>query len=192
MDSRRLEGDEVTVSPQVLSDMISLVANVTVPAAVIATWTPRERNEAAGWASAEHLSASDNAVKRLPLPLLVARAVDIASSPAVAQLAVEGWVLHKERLEYGSGEAVMDAPQVAQEAITGLLVLLGDEQRPATWQARARAILGAHPEGVTPADLMALLGGSGPARDELHQWLEAGWADGTLGHPRGSTWTLKR
>jgi hypothetical protein len=122
------------LEPQVLADMISLVTGGMIPSGVIATWTPHEREEAAEWAAGEHLSASDNTgVRRVPRPEFVRRAVEITQSPAVAQLAVEAWALHKEDLEHGGAWDDQDhrelaTRQAAQDAITGLLVLLRERQ----------------------------------------------------------------
>jgi hypothetical protein len=189
------ENQAEEMTPEVLRDLISLVSEVMIPAGVIASWTAQEQEWAGEWAAAEHLNASDSTgIRRQPKPACVSLAEELTANPAMAQLAVENWSIYMTQLQgsqrhipYGES-ASLDA---ARRAITGLLVLLGDE-RPATWQAKAKTILGAHPEGVTPADLMALLGRTGPARDELHQWLEDGWSNGTLGHPRGGTWALKR
>jgi hypothetical protein len=192
MAIRRLEGDEVTVSPQVLSDMLSLVLGGTgIPAPVVATWTPREREEAAGWAAAEHLSASDNPVRRLEMPELVRRSAEICASPAMAQLVVESWAQHKERAEHGGHQD--DGERAAQDAITGLLVLF--EGRPPAgerpvWQDAAVGIMWRHPEGMTGADLAAMLGSSCPPREDLDAWLLDGERSGLLARPSKQTWKL--
>jgi len=126
----REDGEEVT--PQVLSDLLSLTASTVIPPEVIATWTSREREEAVAWAAAEHLSASDNPVKRLSQPGFVQRTAEICASPALAQLAAESWTGYLDLLRQsepgvrpteflnGAGEAA----EIARDAITGLLVLL--------------------------------------------------------------------
>jgi hypothetical protein len=63
-----MEDAEEELAPEVLRDML-LLAGITIPVAVIiADWTPDQRREAATWAAAEHLNASDNDVERLPRP----------------------------------------------------------------------------------------------------------------------------
>jgi hypothetical protein len=129
--------EEAEASPEVIGDLITLATGVIIPGQVIATWTPRERDTAVRWASAEHLHASDNiGVRRLPQPELVRRAIELAQSPALAQLAAEAWVTAKERLENSTAACAEDLLEdteplvtTAQDAITGLLVLLG-ERRP--------------------------------------------------------------
>lgn len=121
--------DDGEVTPEVLADIICLANGVMIPPEVIATWTTAERDQALRWASAEHLHASDHhAVKRVAEPGFVARAAELTSSPALAQLAVEAWVRAKEELEHGwAGESLVDV-RAAQDAITGLLVLLRNRQ----------------------------------------------------------------
>jgi hypothetical protein len=121
--------DDGEVTPEVLADIISLANGVMIPPEVVATWTPAERELALKWASAEHLHASDHhAVRRVPEPGFVTRAEELTSSPALAQLAVEAWVRAKEELEHGwAGESLVDV-RAAQDAITGLLVLLRNRQ----------------------------------------------------------------
>lgn len=128
---RRHTDDEVT--PEALAGMISLAAGVMIPAEVIATWTPADREDAAAWASGEHLIASDNpGIKRVPQPEMVARAVAIVQNPAMAQLAVEGWLRAKADVEGGgftSWDIAADTlTRAGQDAITGLLVLLRERQ----------------------------------------------------------------
>lgn len=195
MIAKRLEGDEVTVSPQVLADLIGTVTGMMIPAGVIATWTPRERELAAGWAGAEHLAASDNAgIERTEMPDLVALATGVAASPATAQLAAEGWMLHKERLERGEGswgdqdERELETQRAAEAAITGLLVLL-DEKQP-SWRQEALLLLGQHPEGVRQIDLFALLGRSVPSQHALDTWLAAGQAMGVLTQVSPGVWAV--
>lgn len=53
------QGNDDPVPPHVLSDILLLV-NVTVSASEIATWSAEQVQAAADWASAVHLSASDN------------------------------------------------------------------------------------------------------------------------------------
>ena len=131
--SAREDGEALT--PQVLSDLLSLTEGAAVPPEVIATWTEREREQAAAWAVSEHLHASDHPdVARLVIPPFVARTAEICASPALAQLAVEAWTRHREAI------AVHDDPEKpwadnvaagkAQDAITALLVLLKGAGRP--------------------------------------------------------------
>lgn len=185
------EAEEAETSPEVLADILSLTTSVMIPAGVIATWTRAERERAVEWAAAEHLEASDNdEVKRVPQPGFVKRATEIARSPVMAQLAVEAWTQYRERGEFSSGWA--DVYNVAQDAVTGLLVLLGDRQPPAAtaWQQRALSALAQHPEGLPSADLMALSGQHGPSSEALHTWLRDGEASGTLEHSGYRTWKL--
>jgi hypothetical protein len=51
----------------VLQDLL-LVAGARVPLSAVRNWTAAEYRAAQEWAAAEHLSASDNPVKRLPKP----------------------------------------------------------------------------------------------------------------------------
>lgn len=133
----RLPGGDGELTPEVIADIVCLASGTVIPAQVIATWTPAERELAVQWASAEHLSASDNEdVKRIPEPGFVTRTAEICASPAMAQLAVESWVQYLEVLHQsepgirsaehlnGAGEAA----EAAREAITGLLVLLRERQ----------------------------------------------------------------
>jgi len=197
------EAEKTETIPEVLADILSLVAGVMIPAEVIATWTTQEREQAAKWAAAEHLHASDNDVRRIPQPLFVARAADICASPAMAQIAVESWVMAKEKLESSGAACAEDLledteplVQAAQDAITGLLVLLKSqpqEDRRLRWQEIALENLAKHPEGLRAAELMALSGRHGPSsREVLHAWLQEGEASGTLEHAGFRTWRLKK
>jgi len=120
--------DGEAVTPQVLSDLMSLAGGTVIPPEVIATWTDGEREQAAQWAAAEHLSASDNPVIRVPQPEVVRRAAEICASPALAQLAVESWRDAGRRLEESGftfdDESAHALAVAGQDAITGLLVLL--------------------------------------------------------------------
>lgn len=202
MIARRLEGDEPAVSPQVLSDMLSLVlGGKSIPPSVVATWTPRERETAAEWAAAEHLGASDSPVQRLEKPELVRRSAEICASPAVAQLVTEAWALHKERLEHGGYWDDQDArelatQQAAQDAITGLLVLLdGDSRRQEAgrlaWRETAGRALRMHPGGLRTVDLMAMLGTGCPSAEALETWLRGQEATGAIAWGPGRGWRLK-
>jgi hypothetical protein len=180
---------------QVVSDLISLVNGVMIPPGVIATWTPAEREEAARWASGEHLAASDNTgVRRTEQPGFVALATGITANPALAQLAVEGWAQHKQLLEEGGDFDDQDARELAtaeaaQAAITGLLVLL--ESRAPAWQAQAARLLRDHREGIRTIDLFALLGRAVPSKEALDRWLVAGEDAGTLEEMLPGTWRAR-
>lgn len=191
------EETETETTPKVLADMISLVTGVTIPAAVIATWTPREREDAAAWASAEHLSASGNeGVQRAEQPELVSLALGLTASPALAQLAVEGWLQAKERMESGQfpawDEMADDLVRAAQAAVTGLIVLLGParQDEAPTWQHRALHVLGRHPGGIRAVDLFALLGQSVPSQRALDEWLAHGHDMGVLVQVADETWAV--
>jgi hypothetical protein len=138
-----LAGD---ASPEVIADILGLAARV-IPPEVIATWTPAERERAAGWASAENFSADGNLAQRVPEPPFLARAAEICASPTLAQLAVEAWTARLTHLEggehpgaelhYEHGITMM----TARDAITGLLVLLRDRQpSPAGFDGRLTVI----------------------------------------------------
>lgn len=118
---RPADGEDDGLSPQVMSDLLSLVEETVIPPEVIATWTPAERVLAAKWAGAEYGNASDVPVKRLPEPGFVTRAAEICGSPALAQLAVEAWTGRPSQFDY------MDNPEklaaMAQDALTGLIVI---------------------------------------------------------------------
>lgn len=126
------QGEETPL--QVVADLISL-AGLSVPQEVIATWTRGEREVAAAWAASEHLTASDNTgIARRAVPPYVARASEICASPAQAQLALEAWARCKEDLVHApAGSSVPDrldaTARAAQDAITGLLSLLGGGER---------------------------------------------------------------
>lgn len=61
--------DTNTISGAFLRDMLLLTGITIPPAVIIEDWTPAQRHEAAMWAAAEHLHASDNDdVERLPKP----------------------------------------------------------------------------------------------------------------------------
>lgn len=65
-------GAEYTPDAITVRDLLML-ASVPVPVAAIGGWTAEQRREAAEWAAAEHLHASDNdGVRRLPVPAHVA------------------------------------------------------------------------------------------------------------------------
>jgi hypothetical protein len=187
------EASENDLHPQVTSDLLSLVMQPAIPAEVIATWTPREREEAARWASAGHLAASDNfRVKRLPQPGFVARAAEICGSPAKAQLAVEAWTQYRERGEFSAGW--QDVYEVAQDAVTGLLALLGSRPAPGTavpWRRAVLEVLRANPEGMRMVDLMGLLGTACPPQEVLEDWLARGHADGWVRRPGADSWALE-
>jgi hypothetical protein len=185
VDIKSVNGQVPGESPQVVSDLISLVTNMVIPVAVVATWTAAEREEAARWAGGEHLHASDNTgVKRTEQPEFVSLALGMTGNPALAQLAVEGWVNQREL----AGAAPDD---MAQAAITGLLILLGDERPMMTWQAKAKAILGAHPGGVRPSEVSVLLGRGGPSQEALDEWLTAGEDAGAFETVLPDTWRLR-
>jgi hypothetical protein len=125
------DGDDP--SPQLIAGLLLLVLDAPgIPAEVIATWTPAEREQAVKWVSAEHLSASDNDdVERVPQPGFVTRAAEICANPVIAQLAVEAWLRHREEIALSadatSSWAASVAAARAQSAIAGLLVLLKDK-----------------------------------------------------------------
>jgi hypothetical protein len=58
---------EVELTAGNLADLLSLVG-VSCDPQVIERWTDEQRKQAAQWAAAEHLNASDNDVDRLPKP----------------------------------------------------------------------------------------------------------------------------
>jgi hypothetical protein len=186
---------ESETRPEVLADLLILAGGTVIPARVIATWTPQEREEAVAWAAAEHLSASDNPVVRPPQPPFVLRAAEICASPALAQLAVEAWTAHREVLRYAAAAGEDGATErFAQDAVTGLLVLLGPSRRAArpSWQEAALKDLALHPEGLSAAEIMALGGQHGPSsREELHEWLRAREEDGTVEAIGFKNWRLK-
>ena len=194
-----METEETETRPEVLADILSLVAGVMIPAEVIATWTTAERKDACEWAAAEHLHASDNDdVQRVPQPLFVHRAAEVCGNPAMAQIAVESWLTCKEMVRSPGllEDPAESAIAGAQMAITGLLVLLKgqpQEDRRLRWQEAALENLAKHPEGLSAAELMALSGRHGPSsREVLHAWLCAGEASGTLEHAGFRTWRLKK
>jgi hypothetical protein len=120
-EPRPADGEDDGLSPQVMSDLLSLVEETVIPPEVIATWTPAERVLAARWAGAEYGNASDVPVRRLPEPGFVTRAAEICGSPALAQLAVEAWTGRPSAHDYAESPEKLAA--MAQEAITGLIVL---------------------------------------------------------------------
>jgi hypothetical protein len=67
-ESSNAEPDEDDLSPEIVYDLMGLAANDVAPLAVVRTWTPEQLRAAAVWASAEHLSASDNPVQRVERP----------------------------------------------------------------------------------------------------------------------------
>lgn len=182
-------------SPQVLSDLLSLTEAGIIPPGVIATWTMSERERAAAWAAAEHLHASDNDdVPRSPVPGCVMEAAELAASPAMAQLAVESWTAHLEAVERSRRPISSDLSNVLEagrRAITGLLILAEAAGQRGGWHARATTVLAEHPEGMSTADLMMLLGTGGPSREALEAWLGAGEAEGRIEHPGYATWRLR-
>ena len=185
--------EETEVTPQTLADIITLTGTV-IPAAVIATWTQREQDQALDWAAAEHLHASDNAgVKRVPEPPLVTEACGIVHSAALAQLAVEDWVAAKRQCEQDDwanwDECATRLLGAGQRAITGLLVLLESKAPP--WQEQAARLLRDHREGVRTIDLFALLGRTVPSREALARWLRAGEDAGTLEEMLPDTWRAR-
>jgi hypothetical protein len=135
--------DGEAVTPQVLSDLMPLAGGTVIPPEVIATWTDGEREQAASWASAEHLSASDHPVIRVPQPEVVRRAAEICASPALAQLAVESWRDAGNRLEQSGftfdDESAHALAVAGQDAITGLLVLLRTAGQPGQFSSEQMA-----------------------------------------------------
>jgi hypothetical protein len=72
----------------VLYDMLSLVMDNPPPPDVLATWTDEECKEVEDWAGIEHLYASDNYIKRKPMPEVLQRwqnSVDARSRNANAR-----------------------------------------------------------------------------------------------------------
>lgn len=60
-------GDEAATPVAVIYDLLT-VAGVSVTPGCVEDWTGEQREQAARWAAAEHLHASDNSVWRLPVP----------------------------------------------------------------------------------------------------------------------------
>lgn len=116
------EAKDDAMSPQVLSDLLLLVSSQPIPPEVIALWTVDEREVAGQWAAAEHLSASDNPVKRMPKPNHVERAEEICASPVQAQLALEAWAGRNSESAWMMNPA--SVARMAREALTGLVVLM--------------------------------------------------------------------
>lgn len=190
-------------SPEALRDLIGVAAGVMIPGPVIATWTPAERRAAEQWAASEHLRASDNTgIAPRPYPRLVQEAVVLAANPGMAQLAVEAWMQRKESIErelsargeQGSvhagyaGSMHQETANIAQAAITGLLVLLDGEAGAVSPWVKALAILGSHPEGIAAKELSVLLGKDAPGQEALDGWLEEGIAAGTFKRFGGRVW----
>lgn len=181
MKQARSEEPQEELSPELLADLISLTGTV-IPAGVIATWTERERAQAAEWASAVHLSASDNTGVRWPAkPPVVLAAEEVAANPAVAQILVEQWTAlleHAERApEVYAGRGAQAVMGTARAAVTALLVLAEPGSR---WQGQALRVLREHHGGLREVDLFALLGRAAPPRQELSGWLVAGEDAGTV------------
>lgn len=60
------------INPSTLRDILGLVLPRPVPIKTIKTWTCGQYLQAEEWASLEHLAASDNPVKRKPMPAFLA------------------------------------------------------------------------------------------------------------------------
>lgn len=194
------EDDDEEATPQVISDIISLVAKPVIPPAVIATWTRAEREQAVAWAGGNHLAASGNTgVKRVPQPPFVTRALSVLESRVTAQIALESWIACKDMVRE---PGLLDDPAEsaiagAQMAITGLLVLLGEQSAGrvngwGSWQQAALAHLAAHLEGTRTVDLVAALGSGCPPVGELREWLEAQEKAGAVTEVIRGSWRLKR
>jgi hypothetical protein len=72
----------------VIHDMLSLVMENPPPAEVIASWSDEDRQEVEDWAGIEHLYASDNYIRRKPMPEVIKRwqkSVDARSRNANAR-----------------------------------------------------------------------------------------------------------
>jgi hypothetical protein len=72
----------------VIHDMLSLVMENPPPAEVIASWSDEDRQEVEDWAEIEHLYASDNYIRRKPMPEVIKRwqkSVDARSRNANAR-----------------------------------------------------------------------------------------------------------
>lgn len=70
-DIRRGRPRKVPVpSAEVLHDML-LLTGANIGLSVIESWTDEQRQLAGKWAALEHLSASDNPVRRIPCPEFV-------------------------------------------------------------------------------------------------------------------------
>lgn len=204
MSAGRGPGPAGDVPPQALADLLSLVLDdAVIPAPVIATWTPRDRDDAERWAAAEHLRASDHPVRTSAAPDLVTRTAGICGSRALAQLAVEEWMQAKEQMEEGAFDSWDEMADVlaraGQDAVTGLLVLLGGQGDPArviareqAWQGRAREILASSPGGMTVADLVMLLGRDCPLAGDLDDWLVQGNRTGLLDNPVPRFWRMRK
>jgi len=195
------ETEYETTAPEALAGLVSLAAGVMVPAAVVATWTVRERERAAEWAVAEAgAAAGDTGPHQAEQPDLVSLAMAMAANPAIAQLGLEGWTHHKEKLERGGDPGDWDdqdgrelaTVRAAEAAITGLLVLLGPPRQAerSPWQAGALEVLAQHPGGVRAIDLFALLGRAVPSQFALDEWLAAGQSMGLLKQAGHETWAL--
>jgi hypothetical protein len=56
------------LTPKTVHNLMGLAARDIPPLGTVQTWTPEQLASAAAWASREHLSASDNPVRRLARP----------------------------------------------------------------------------------------------------------------------------
>lgn len=199
--AREIRDDDQETAPEVLRDLIAVATGAMIPGSVIATWTPAERRQAEEWAASEHLRASDNTgVPRRKYPRLVQEAVVLAANPGMAQLAVEAWMNRKQQVEQSEGmlhemgvgrTTQKETADIAQAAITGLLVLLDGESGPVSPWTKALAILGSHPEGIAARDLSVLLGKDSPGKEHLDEWLNAGAGCGTLERVGYDAWKIR-
>lgn len=100
------------LSVQDLLDVL-LIAGADVAAGHIEQWTDNERALAYDWAAREHLAASDNPVKRRPVPYLIKGAI---SDPTIRKIVSDTLSLFASELDEigGSDRAgVIDEPFLA-------------------------------------------------------------------------------
>jgi hypothetical protein len=167
------DDDQGPVRTEVARDLL-LLCGVTVPVEIVAAQTPGDREQAARWAAAEHLHASDNfGVKRAPKPEWVRlfEVLDAEADPCGT--AMGRWAEHTARLEasqrrIGSGESVILS--LAEGAIMAQHIALLRAQERVTAALATAASYMQSPQGTTPAQalgrmLWELLGSDGALAD---------------------------
>jgi hypothetical protein len=95
-----MTADREPAPTEVVRDLL-LLCGVSVPVEIVAAQTPQDRLMAQRWAAAEHMSASDNPVRRKPKPAWVSLFEVLEADPDPSATAVGRWSEHVARVEDG-------------------------------------------------------------------------------------------
>jgi len=150
--------DTSGISDQALVDLLALVC-VTVSPERMAEWTPEQREEAANWAVATHLDASDNHVSVPPRPVFLAGQPDIE---AIGETAGPDWSASLNVVDFGDKFG-----QILCDEHSPVAVRIGDRYLPVVGVEPGETVDGGHSVVVvagTPSDTEATEQAEQPGR----------------------------